>query len=172
MSSLDEFRAAKDDFFANDHHSPLTLGQREEFSGLSYFPENPALRLEVDVEKFLEQEEVQLLTSTGDVQTYTRYGRFSFKIHDQEAELTIFHNENGYFLLFVDSLSGAETYGAGRYLEPEELSNGKFLIDFNLAYNPYCAYNEMWSCPLPPAENRINVPIQAGEKNFKGGVAK
>ena len=172
MSSLDEFHSAKDDFFGHDPHSPLTPEQREAFKGLSYFPENPGLRLEVEVEKFHDQEEVQLLTSTGDIQTYTRYGRFSFKVDSQDAELTIFHNENGYFLLFVDSLAGAETYGAGRYLEPEELPNGKFLIDFNLAYNPYCAYNEMWSCPLPPPENRINVPIRAGEKNFKGEVAK
>ncbi|MGH2581292.1 MAG: DUF1684 domain-containing protein [Anaerolineales bacterium] len=172
MSSLDEFRAAKDDFFVHDPQSPLTPEQRAAFSGLSYFPEDPALRLEVDVEKFPEQGEVQLLTSTGDVQTYTRYGRFSFAVDDKNAELTIFHNENGYFLLFVDSQSGAETYGAGRYLEPEPLPNGKFLVDFNLAYNPYCAYNELWSCPLPPPENRINVPISAGEKSFKGEVAK
>ena len=75
-------------------------------------------------------------------------------------------NEHGYFLPFVDSQAGPVTYGAGRYLEPERLEDGKFLVDFNLAYNPYCAYNELYSCPLPPAENRISVPIAAGEKNF------
>ncbi len=88
-------------------------------------------------------------------------------MNGQEAELTIFAGDHGYFLPFVDSLAGEETYGAGRYLEPERLSNGKFSVDFNLAYNPYCAYNERWSCPLPPAENRIQVPIRAGEMNYQ-----
>jgi len=64
-------------------------------------------------------------------------------------------------------LHNEETYGAGRYLEPETLPNGKFLVDFNLAYNPYCAYNELFSCPLTPWENRLQVPIRAGEKIFK-----
>lgn len=109
-------------------------------------------------------------TSTGDQQTYTRYGRFSFEADGQKAELTIFANQYGYFLPFVDALSGQETYGAGRYLEPEELEDGRFLVDFNMAYNPYCAYNENWSCPLTPAENRLKVPIRAGEKSFQGQV--
>lgn len=79
-------------------------------------------------------------------------------------ELTLFASDHGFFLPFVDSLRGEETYGAGRYLEPEEGPDGRFHIDFNLAYNPYCAYNENWSCPLTPFENRLNVPIRAGEK--------
>lgn len=168
MSQLSDFRAAKDDFFANDPESPLTPEQRDTFSGLRYFPENPALRLEVDVPAFPEQVQVQLPTSTGNVNTYTRYGRFGFEVDGQHAELTLFNSPHGFFLLFVDSLAGNETYGAGRYLDPQQLPNGKFLIDFNLAYNPYCAYNEMWSCPIPPAENRLAVPIQAGEMIFDG----
>jgi uncharacterized protein (DUF1684 family) len=74
-------------------------------------------------------------------------------------------NELGFFLPFVD-LSGVETYGAGRYLEPVERPDGRFEVDFNLAYNPYCAYNENWSCPITPAENRLRVPIRAGEMVF------
>ena len=163
MSTLEEFRKAKDDFFAHDSNSPLKPEQRTNFKGLSYFPENPALRLEVEVNKFPEQETMQLPTSTGDVQTYTRYGRFKFSVEGQQAKLTIFHNKHGYFLLFVDALANVETYGSGRYLEPEQLANGKFLVDFNLAYNPYCAYNEMWSCPIPPAENRLTAAIRAGQ---------
>ncbi len=73
----------------------------------------------------------------------------------------------GYFLPFADSTSGEETYGAGRYLEIETLPDGTSLVDFNYAYNPYCAYNEKWSCPLTPSENRLKVPIESGEKNFK-----
>ena len=84
-----------------------------------------------------------------------------------EVTLTLYHNENGYFLPFADSQAGIETYGAGRYLEPKRLPDGRFASDFNLAYNPYCAYNDRWSCPITPAENRIKVPIRAGEKVFE-----
>jgi hypothetical protein len=105
-------------------------------------------------------------TSTGDVQTYSRVGRLRFNVGDQAAELTLFQGENGLFLPFVDSLAGAETYPAGRYLEPEPLPGGRYLVDFNYAYNPYCAYNRQWSCPLTPIENRVKVPIRAGEKIF------
>jgi len=168
MSNLDTFRKAKDEFFANDANGPLTPEQRERFKGLSYFPENPALRFEIKIEPFAEQEQVQVPTSTGDVRTYTRYGRFSFQVDGQQAELTLFGSPHGFFLMFVDALAGVETYGAGRYLEPEQEPGGLFLIDFNLSYNPYCAYNEMWNCPITPAENRLTVPIRAGEKIFDG----
>ena len=151
---------------ANGEHSPLTPEQRENFEGLKYFEEDPSLRLEIDIEPFEEQAKVQMQTSTGDVQTYTRYGRFRFEAQGEEAELTLFASPHGYFLPFVDSQAGSETYGAGRYLDPPQLPNGKFLIDFNDAYNPYCAYNEMWSCPLPPAENKVTIAVKAGEKNF------
>ncbi|MDA1330355.1 MAG: DUF1684 domain-containing protein [Chloroflexi bacterium] len=106
-------------------------------------------------------------TSTGDVRSYTRYGRFSIAVDGQEAELTLYSSPHGYFLPFVDANAGKETYGAGRYLDPEPLPDGKFLIDFNLGYNPYCVYNENYSCPLPPAENRVAVAIEAGEKNYE-----
>jgi uncharacterized protein (DUF1684 family) len=97
---------------------------------------------------------------------YVRHSRFKFQVEGEDAELTIYQNEGGYFLPFVDSLAGRETYPAGRYLEPDELHGNRFLVDFNLAYNPYCAYNEMWSCPITPAENRLKIPIRAGEKLF------
>lgn len=168
MDELKTFRSEKDEFFAHSPHSPLTSDQKRDFQGLAYFPENPELRLEVQVEPFSEQERIEIQTSTGDTQTYTRYGRFEFEVGGEAAELTIFYNEQGYFLPFVDSLAGTETYPAGRYLEVEAIPGGKFLVDFNLAYNPYCAYNPQWSCPLTPFENRLKVPIRAGEKVFEG----
>ena len=106
------------------------------------------MRLEVEVERLYDQAPIQMQTSTGGVQTYVRHWRFKFPIDGQDAELTIYQNEQGYFLPFVDALAGKETYPAGRYLEPDELHGNHFLVDFNLAYNPYCAYNEMWSCPI------------------------
>jgi uncharacterized protein (DUF1684 family) len=167
MDPLNQFRAQKDDLFKNDHHSPLTAEQKANFTGLRYFDENPALRFDVEIERFNPLEHVQIQTNTGDVQTYERYGRFRFNVDGEDAELTVFRNEHGYFLPFVDSLGGDETYGAGRYVEPEEIGDDHLLVDFNLAYNPYCAYNENWSCPITPRENRLPVPIRAGEKNFK-----
>lgn len=166
MTELENFRAQKDDFFASHPESPLTREQKRDFQGLNYFPENPGLRLEVAVEEFEEQDEIEMQTTTGGVQTYLRYGSFKVNVDGGEAELTIYASHHGFFLPFADSLAGTETYGAGRYLEPQYLRNGMFLVDFNLAYNPYCAYNEAWTCPITPFENRVKVPIRAGEKIF------
>jgi hypothetical protein len=121
----------------------------------------------VTVEVFDTHESIHIPTSTGDFQTYDRYGRFHFDVDGVEAALTLYHNAHGFFLPFVDALAGTETYPAGRYLEVEQLPDGRFLVDFNLAYNPYCAYNEHWSCPMTPFENRLKVPIRAGEKIYK-----
>lgn len=167
MSDLELFRKEKDAYFRENHHSPLLPEQRTSFDGLKYFPENPELRLEVEVEPFEQQEEIRIQTNTGEIQTYTRFGRFEFEVDGEPAALTVFENQNGYFLPFADSQAGKETYGAGRYLEPLPIPGGKFEVDFNLAYNPYCAYNENWSCPLTPPENRLKVPIRAGEKVFE-----
>jgi uncharacterized protein (DUF1684 family) len=166
MSQLDDFRRLKDDFFAHDSQSPLTPSQKRGFHGLNYFPEDPTLRLEVVLELPIDRAPVEMQTSTGDIQTYTRLGRFRFQVDGQEAGLTIYEGANGPFLPFVDGLAGKETYPAGRYLEPEPLPGGRYLVDFNLAYNPYCAYNEQWSCPLTPFENRIKVAVRAGEQQF------
>ena len=168
MSDLTRLREEKDAFFSSDPHSPLTREQQKGFKGLDYFDENPALRFELQVEPALSGESVEMQTSTGDVQVYQRLGKVRFSVDSQAVELTIFTNEYGLFLPFVDGLTGRETYGAGRYLEPEDLGDGRVGVDFNLAYNPYCAYNDRWSCPITPLENRLTVPIRAGEKNFHG----
>jgi len=170
MSELDDFRAEKDAFFKNHFQSPLSQEQKRDFNGLNYFPEDEALRLEVKAELLNDSKPMLMQTSTGGAQEYIRYGRFKFQADGQEIELTIYESEHGFFLPFVDSLAGTETYPAGRYLEPEALPGDRFLVDFNVAYNPYCAYNEMWSCPITPAENRVKVPIRAGEKLFHEGM--
>lgn len=168
MTPLQDFRREKDAFFQSHPQSPLTPEQKRAFKELNYFPENPALRLEVTVEEFNPQATVTMQTSTGEVREYQRFGKFRFAVDGQEAELTVYSGEHGFFLPFVDSLAGTETYGAGRYLEPEPLGGGNFRVDFNLAYNPYCAYNDAWSCPLTPFENRVKVAVRAGEKLFTG----
>jgi uncharacterized protein len=168
MTELEHFRVQKDAFFKTHSHSPLTAEQQAAFAGLHYFPENPELRLVLQLEEFADKEIVVMQTSTGDERSYTRYGRLHFTVEGQDVALTLYADADsgGFFLPFVDVLRGRETYGAGRYLEPEPLGDGRFLVDFNLAYNPYCAYNDDWSCPITPPENRLAVPIRAGEKLY------
>jgi uncharacterized protein (DUF1684 family) len=168
MSDLDDFRREKDAFFRDDPHSPLTPAQRRSFRGLRYYPENPALVFDLVPEVFAEPEVVTMQTSTGDEQTYLRWARVKFEVDGTAAGLTVFRDPHGgYFVPFTDAGRGSETYGAGRYLEPEETGDGRLHFDFNYAYNPYCAYNDAWSCPLPPAENHVPVPVRAGEMNFE-----
>jgi len=168
MSALTDFRNTKDDFFKNDPQSPLDRVQRSAFSGLNYFPENPHLRFNVVLEKAEKPEHIIMTTSTGDEQEYIHVGQFRFSVNGEKAILQVYVSETdgSFFIPFVDATAPAETYGAGRYLEPEDLGDGQLRVDFNLAYNPYCAYNDNWSCPLPPRGNRISVRIEAGEKNF------
>ncbi len=169
MSELTEFRESKDHFIGHDPQSPLTDDQKRGFSGLKYYDENSALNLVIAPEMFDNQEIVEMQTSTGDVAPFVRWGKISFEVENQPAQLTVYKDTDSgeFFLPFADATSGNETYGAGRYLEVEVLPNGQLLVEFNYAYNPYCAYNERWSCPITPLENRIQVPIRAGEKNFK-----
>jgi len=166
MTELENFRQEKDDFFRTDRQSPLTAEQKRSFNGLNYYPENPALRLELVLERNTRPEPIALATSTGDEREYTHAGQIRFTVDGQQAVLQIYEADYGFFLPFSDATAAEETYGAGRYLEPEEDSPGVLLVDFNLAYNPYCAYNERWSCPLPPSANRLQVKIEAGEKKF------
>ena len=167
MDIYQQFRANKDEFFELDPHSPLTSEQKGSFMGLKYFPVDEDLIFELEIKKFEDQKMIQMQTSTGDLRTFVRYGRLHFKVEGVEASLIVYSNEYGFFIPFVDAQAGKETYGAGRYLDPELDEDGKLILDFNLAYNPYCAYNELYSCPIPPAENRLSVAIKAGEKNFK-----
>jgi uncharacterized protein (DUF1684 family) len=168
MSELTQFRREKDRFFKTNAQSPLTEEQRKAFHGLAYFPENPALRFELALEKYEQPEHVRMQTSTGDVQDYWRVGQIRFQVSEQTATLQVYQSIDGggYFIPFVDATAPEETYGAGRYLEPEELGDDKLLVDFNQSYNPYCAYNERWSCPITPRENRLSVRIEAGERKF------
>lgn len=167
MSALTEMRRHKDHFFKSDPHSPLSAAQRRAFTGLQYYPENPALRFDVKLDRSTNPEQVRMQTSTGEVQQYFRFGTFNFEVDGQQATLTIYGSHEGdAFVPFADSTSGGETYGAGRYLDLEWLGGDRYHVDFNLAYNPWCAYSPEYSCPIPPGENRLKVPIRAGEKDF------
>jgi uncharacterized protein len=166
MNDLERFRMEKDELFRTGDQSPLTVDQQHKFTGLNYYPENPSLRLELELERFPRPESVILATSTGDEREYLKIGQVRFIVNGEEAVLQIYEDDYGFFLPFSDATAPDETYGAGRYLEPHELRADILYVDFNLAYNPYCAYNERWSCPLPPSANRLQIRIEAGEKKF------
>jgi uncharacterized protein (DUF1684 family) len=169
MSVLTEFRESKDAFFVTDPQSPLSDEQKSHFAGLRYYPENRALRFVAKLDRFENPKEIDMQTSTGDVQHYLRLGTITFTVDGQEATLTVYGSDNSdAFVPFTDATSGKETYGAGRYLDLEWRGGDRFLVDMNMAYNPWCAYSPYYSCPLPPTENKLKVPIRVGEKNFDG----
>lgn len=162
-TDLTAFRQQKDAFFKTHPQSPLTPEQRLHFTGLRYYEPNPALDLLLTITPFADQDEILVETTTGDRRLYVRFGEFRFMVDDQAVRLTLYETEHGFFLPFVDANANIETYPAGRYLDPEPLGGGRFRVDFNLAYNPYCAYNDRFSCPLTPFENRLSAAVRAGE---------
>ncbi len=170
VSELEAFRREKDRFFREDPRSPLTPEQRASFTGLVYYPEDPSLRIEAVLDTDVDRdEEIRMATTTGGEQVYRRAGVVRFQVEGRPAQVTLFASEGmpDLFLPFRDATSGVETYGAGRYLEVEPPGpDGRVVVDFNLAYNPYCCYNDHWSCPLPPRENWLDVPIRAGEQGL------
>lgn len=169
---LAAFRARKDRFFATDPDSPLTEEQKAAFTGLAYFPENPALSfvLPLETDGPGVGERVELGTSDGAAKPFIRAGRIRFPVGDQTVTMTVFQEvgRGRFYLPFRDGTAGSETYPVGRYLDPQQRPDGKLIVDFNHAYNPYCAYGDGWSCPVPPFENVTKVRIEAGERSFPG----
>lgn len=166
MDELTRFRHLKDEFLAHSDDSPLSPELRNEFQGLSYYPPNPNLALALPLEE-ADGSVITIQTTDGQTRTYRRAAKVRFTVDGQEAELTLFDTgQPGYFLPFRDATSGSETYAAGRYLDLEPDEDGVVTIDFNYAYNPFCAYDDAYSCPIPPPENWLKVPIEAGELDF------
>ena len=166
MTALGRFRADKDDYLRDDPDSPV---YGTAFAGLTYYAGSEAYVVVAPFELFTAHEVVYLTTNVGDEQPYVRAGRASFDLSGEPCTLTLFRptfeTENTrLFVPFTDRTSGSETYGAGRYLEAPLLPDGRVMLDFNYAYHPFCAYSDRFRCPLPPAENRLPVPVYAGEK--------
>jgi uncharacterized protein (DUF1684 family) len=164
---LGEFREQKDAFLRDDPHSPLPHEARHTFSGLQYFPHNPDLTFVVPIDRDVPSDPLPMPTSTGEEGEMHRFGKVHLEVDGTPVDLTIFGDDpNDLFLPMRDATSGKETYGAGRYMEPFMVDEHSVLVDFNYLFNPFCAYNESYSCPLPPMENWLKVPIRGGEKTF------
>ncbi len=170
IATIEAERAHKDAEFRNSPYSPLDAEARQNFAGISYYPPAPAMQMTLPLQR-IPPEPIIIHTNTGDEQPFNKIGTVEFEIEGKKASLAIYQGEGDaegeLFAPFKDATNGAETYGAGRYLEPVLLSGNRVVVDFNLAYNPYCAYSENFVCPLPPRENWLKVPIRAGEKQFK-----
>ena len=167
MSDLDSFREDKDELFGTGEESPLTQEQKNGFNGLKYYSEDPSYHVSGGLEKNPSGEIIAIKTSAGDTEVYKRYGKVSFELAGKSLSLNVYQGvESAHlFLPFRDKTNASETYHDGRYMEAEE-KDGKLDIDFNYAYNPYCAYNDNFRCPITPNENTLDIGIGAGEKRY------
>jgi uncharacterized protein len=167
--ALLRFRAQKDEFMRHGRGSPFSRSGHE-FSGLKYFEPDPAYRFEVRLTRYPTETSVIMTTSKGTRQLYNKVGHFDITLDGQPAQLQAYQSaerENPpIFVPFRDATSGKETYGASRYLDMEVEHDDNYLLDFNYAYNPYCAYDDGYVCPLPPRENWLTAAIRAGEKSY------
>ena len=165
-------RREKDAYFRGDPDSPIPSSQRSRFKGLNYYPPDPAYKIPATLERFEKPDQVKIVTSKGSPQPYVKYGALIFELQEKNLKLFVYKStedpfSRSLFVPFSDATSGNETYNSGRYLDLEEQGGDDYDLDFNMAYNPYCAYNEDYICPIPPRENRLTVKILAGEKNYK-----
>jgi uncharacterized protein (DUF1684 family) len=180
-SILQRFRESKDELFAKHSQSALDQEQKQQFQGLRYFPYNPAMCVEADIVSDVEPLQVSVAMNAEETMTMTTVGRLHFILEGVKVALSLYWLNiyaGGLFLPFRDTTSPAVSYGGGRYLfdtikgsdfipVPGSSGNERILLDFNYAYNPSCAYNDRWVCPLAPIENRLKVPVRAGEMKFK-----
>ncbi len=176
----DRFRAARNDLFAMHPQSALDQEQREQFEGLRYFPYAPSFCVVAEVDSQVEPAVLTVAMNAEELMTMTRVARLRFTLEDKQHTLAMYWLNvygGGLFLPFRDLSSPEESYGGGRYLfdtikgsnflqAPGDSQMERIVLDFNYAYNPSCAYNSRWVCPLAPVENRLNIAIRAGEKNF------
>jgi len=172
-ANLERAREEKDVFFAQHWQSPVTPQDRPWFKGLEYYPPDPSYRFELELFEHSEKQIVRMAYTKGNEQDFVRWGEFRFKIGEKEQALQAYKSSRDEEMLFVpfkDATSGKETYGAGRYLDLEPGRNrtqeGKWILDFNQAYNPWCIYSEAYTCPFVPVENWLEVPIYTGEKDY------
>jgi hypothetical protein len=165
---LTAFRAARDKQFREDK-DPIPPNKRDVLLPLRYYPPDPAYTVAAVLRLGQERPVVLMPTSTGTIRKYERVGVLEFTFQGESLSLGAFieagtRDIEGLFVPFVDATSGKETYPAGRYLDIPPTTTGLYEIDFNRAYNPYCAYNATYECPYPPPSNRLKVEIRAGEK--------
>jgi uncharacterized protein len=174
---IDNYRRGKNIKLLYGDATPLLPEQQKNFNGLNYFAPDRSYLVEATLVKAAQQEDVVMKTSGDRTPVYIRYGVVNFTLNGENYSLSVYQNKKmlelsqdttSLFIPFRDETCGKETYGGGRYIDCEiPVSGNKITVDFNKAYNPYCAYNHSYSCVIPPEENRLAVRIEAGEMNFE-----
>lgn len=167
---LVRFRAEKDAFFKDAPDSPIE--DRTRFTALNYYPPDQSLRIIASIKPIKDTTRLKVGRTDGTSELFVRYAYADFQLGGKRNRLLLLKSneqaeEGKLFLAFTDKTNGFETYGGGRYLDLEwKGAKDRITLDFNFAYNPFCAYNGNYSCPLPPTQNHLEVPIRAGEKEF------
>ncbi len=162
-------RAQKDAAFRTAATSPIPAAQRAAFGGLRYFKPDAAYRVVARLTRAAGMAPMPLALTGGAADAYVRWGTAEFELGGQPQKLNLLQKQGDtkeLFVPFTDPTNGEQTYGGGRYLDlpvpaPEAT---EITLDFNAAYSPFCAYNHDYSCPRPPADNRLTVPVLAGEQ--------
>jgi uncharacterized protein (DUF1684 family) len=170
-----EFQKKMNADFKDATKSPLKDKDRKDFKGLDFFKFDSTYVVSATLTRTPEEKPFQMKTTTERMPVYVKYGVISFELKGETHQLNIYQNldlmtQDGYmdylFLPFLDLTNGDTTYGGGRYVEGRIPKDDKLVIDFNSAYNPYCAYNEKYSCPIVPRENYLDLKVEAGVKAF------
>lgn len=176
QEEIELFQKTMNTEFVNPNESPLTAEGLKDFKALSFFPINEKFRVEA---KFVRTEDAvpfKMKTTTRRLPTYVKYGEAIFEIDGIEYKLNVYQSvrlsqtlehDDYLFLPFTDLSNGEGSYSGGRFIDLSIPEGNTIVIDFNKAYNPYCAYNHKYSCPIPPDENHLNVKIEAGVKDYK-----
>ncbi len=168
---IEEKRFKSDKFMRTSASSPFKDSLRDSYHGLNHFDPDLKYRVQALIVPIEVKDQLIIPTSDGLKQRYQKFAYAEFKLDGERHRLLLlkplgFGQKDVIFTAFVDATSGETTYGGGRYLDLGFKMAKQITIDFNLAYNPYCAYNPTFSCPLPPKENILSIPILAGEKNY------
>ena len=166
-AEIQGLRNEKDAWFSTNAKSPFVL-KNEPFHRIKYYPPNRKYFIKARFIRNTNQDSVTLITNLGETERLLIYGEALFNLDGTDCRLQLFYlpESTDLFLPFMDATSGQTTYGSGRYLEVATPTEDEVILDFNLAYNPYCAYVDGYSCPFPPKANVLPVAIEAGEKTY------
>jgi uncharacterized protein (DUF1684 family) len=176
LESMEIHRAEINKEFANPETSPLTEAGIEHFEGLEFFPANPDYMVKARFVLNPDPEAFEMETTTQRRPIYVKYGEAHFTLQEEEIVLEIYQSDKAkqmeefkehLFLPYKDLTNGEESYGGGKFIDLKIPEGEYIIIDFNKAYNPYCAYNHKYSCPIPPEANHLNIRVPAGVKAYK-----
>lgn len=178
------FRQGRDKEFRDKEESALKEEDFSSFKGLNYFPNTKTFRVKANFTRTSDEKYIQMPTSSGKSKKFVKFGILSFKlqgknytlyVYQADAEMLAKYPEYAdlLFVPFKDLTNGKKSYSGGRYIDIKTPPDGKTILDFNLAYNPNCAYgSDKFSCPIPPRENFLQAEIKAGEMLYKHSVTK